>query len=55
VSRLIWVFAKDNGLPFSNFFSYVSPQSDECCKQFNLTALRRYTQPSSYPSMPSSS
>lgn len=23
VSRLIWVFARDNGLPFSNFFSYV--------------------------------
>ena len=24
VSRLIWVFAKDNGLPFSHFFAYVS-------------------------------
>jgi choline transport protein len=24
VSRLIWVFACDNGLPFSTFFSYVS-------------------------------
>lgn len=24
VSRLVWVFARDNGLPFSNFFSYVS-------------------------------
>jgi choline transport protein len=23
VSRLIWVFAQDNGLPFSKFFSYV--------------------------------
>jgi len=23
VSRLIWVFARDNGLPFSEFFSYV--------------------------------
>jgi len=23
VSRLIWVFARDNGLPFSDFFSYV--------------------------------
>jgi amino acid transporter len=23
VSRLVWVFARDNGLPFSNFFSYV--------------------------------
>lgn len=26
VSRLIWAFARDNGLPFSNFFSYVSSQ-----------------------------
>ncbi|KAL5117829.1 hypothetical protein ACEQ8H_004303 [Pleosporales sp. CAS-2024a] len=25
VSRLVWVFAQDNGLPFSNFFSYVHP------------------------------
>ncbi|KAI4910349.1 hypothetical protein J4E90_007784 [Alternaria incomplexa] len=25
VSRLIWVFARDNGLPFSDFFSYVHP------------------------------
>lgn len=24
VSRLIWVFARDNGLPFSGFFAYVS-------------------------------
>lgn len=24
VSRLIWVFALDNGLPFSSFFAYVS-------------------------------
>lgn len=24
VSRLVWAFARDNGLPFSNFFSYVS-------------------------------
>lgn len=24
VSRLVWIFARDNGLPFSNFFSYVS-------------------------------
>lgn len=23
VSRLVWVFARDNGLPFSGFFSYV--------------------------------
>jgi choline transport protein len=23
VSRLIWVFARDNGLPFSKFFAYV--------------------------------
>lgn len=25
VSRLIWAFAKDQGLPFSGFFSYVHP------------------------------
>ncbi|KAL6704953.1 hypothetical protein ACN47E_007498 [Coniothyrium glycines] len=25
VSRLIWVFARDNGLPFSSFFAYVHP------------------------------
>ncbi|KAL3291550.1 amino acid transporter [Colletotrichum asianum] len=25
VSRLVWVFAKDNGLPFSNFFSVINP------------------------------
>ncbi|KAF1954363.1 amino acid transporter [Byssothecium circinans] len=25
VSRLVWVFARDNGLPFSNFFAYVHP------------------------------
>jgi choline transport protein len=24
VSRLTWAFARDGGLPFSNFFSYVS-------------------------------
>jgi len=24
VSRLVWAFARDKGLPFSNFFSYVS-------------------------------
>jgi choline transport protein len=24
VSRLTWAFARDNGLPFSKFFSYVS-------------------------------
>lgn len=24
VSRLTWAFARDNGLPFSNVFSYVS-------------------------------
>jgi choline transport protein len=24
VSRLVWVFARDKGLPFSDFFAYVS-------------------------------
>lgn len=37
VSRLIWVFAKDNGLPFSNFFSYVSLQALQRCKDVQLT------------------
>ena len=27
VSRLVWVFARDNGLPFSPFFAYVSQVS----------------------------
>ena len=32
VSRLVWVFARDNGLPFSNFFSYVcSLVGFACC------------------------
>lgn len=32
VSRLVWVFARDNGLPFSNFFSYVcSLLGFACC------------------------
>jgi choline transport protein len=26
VSRLIWTFAKDNGLPFSRQFAYASPR-----------------------------
>ena len=26
VSRLVWAFARDKGLPFSNFFSYVHPK-----------------------------
>lgn len=26
VSRLIWTFAKDNGLPFSRRFAYASPR-----------------------------
>jgi amino acid transporter len=29
-SRLVWVFSKDKGLPFSNFFSTVSLQNDNC-------------------------
>ena len=26
VSRLVWAFARDRGLPFSDFFAYVSSQ-----------------------------
>lgn len=28
-SRLIWAFARDNGLPFSSFFSRVSPHKEK--------------------------
>jgi choline transport protein len=42
VSRLVWVFAQDNGLPFSEFFSYVSLSSrDMCCTATNTVC--RYT------------
>jgi amino acid transporter len=27
VSRLTWAFSRDNGIPFSNVFSYVSPHA----------------------------
>lgn len=30
VSRLVWVFAQDKGLPFSNFFSYVCFLAPHC-------------------------
>jgi choline transport protein len=33
VSRLIWVFARDNGLPFSSFFSYV------CCSFNSMSCV----------------
>lgn len=29
VSRLTWAFARDNGLPFSNWFSYVSAAAEQ--------------------------
>ncbi len=29
VSRLVWAFARDNGLPFSKFFSYVSSAASQ--------------------------
>jgi choline transport protein len=29
VSRLIWAFARDRGLPYSDFFSYVSEPVEE--------------------------
>lgn len=31
VSRLVWVFARDNGLPFSDFFAYVSTRLGPIC------------------------
>jgi amino acid transporter len=36
VSRLIWVFAKDNGLPFSNTFAYVSLLSSVISRADNI-------------------
>lgn len=57
VSRLVWVFARDNGLPFSNFFSYVrylfsSPYSS---RMAITNSHPRYTPPSNCLSTPSSS
>jgi choline transport protein len=40
VSRLAWAFARDGGLPYSNFFSYVSSLT------FFLDALNSSTGPS---------
>ena len=37
VSRLIWTFAKDNGLPFSRYFAYVSPHLSQLVQQFGKT------------------
>lgn len=33
VSRLTWAFARDGGLPFSSFFSYVCGLSQNCCNK----------------------
>lgn len=34
VSRLIWAFAKDRGLPYADFFSYVMTSCYSCHKFF---------------------
>lgn len=39
VSRLVWVFARDNGLPFSSFFAYVCNSGDSLAL---LTSGNRY-------------
>jgi choline transport protein len=39
VSRLVWVFACDNGLPFSHFFAYVGSQLRY---KMSLTCVCRY-------------
>jgi choline transport protein len=36
VSRLVWVFARDNGLPFSNFFAYVGFMSTRLIHTANI-------------------
>lgn len=52
VSRLVWVFARDNGLPFSEFFAYVSHLSSSSLT--NLTCTLRYIRHSIFLSMPCS-
>jgi amino acid transporter len=37
VTRLVWAFAKDNGLPFSSFFAYVSKDTRTTYLQLLIT------------------
>jgi choline transport protein len=46
VSRLVWVFACDNGLPFSHFFAYVGIYP---WFTMSLTCVFRYTPHSGFP------
>jgi amino acid transporter len=59
VSRLVWVFAKDNGLPFSSFFARVgtpSTVSDGCLQLFvRSTPVYIYLSTLFFLSQPSSS
>ena len=41
-TRLTWAFAKDNGLPFSNFFSYVSASLEWQTSANSSRSIRRY-------------
>lgn len=60
VSRLTWAFARDNGLPFSRFFTTVSiraPQLDVLRSERMIVWIRvdidiRYIPPSRYPYQP---
>lgn len=47
VSRLVWVFAKDNGLPFSDILAYVIA-SDSLLRIVDADALRRSIPRSNY-------
>ena len=44
VSRLIWVFARDNGLPFSHFFSYVGGLYDFSYRIWLMTLGASHTE-----------
>ncbi|OCK96679.1 amino acid transporter [Cenococcum geophilum 1.58] len=39
VTRLVWAFARDNGLPFSSFFSYVHPTLRMPTRALGLVAV----------------
>ncbi|OCK80086.1 amino acid transporter [Lepidopterella palustris CBS 459.81] len=39
VTRLVWAFSRDNGMPFSNFFSYVHPTLRMPTRALGLVAI----------------
>lgn len=53
VSRLIWAFARDNGLPFSSSLAYVSVTAITDHKNsIELMLVARYIRRSNFQSMP---